>query len=136
MTNQPRRIEFELRAATNETIRKFQLRAWQALTSASPVDTGHFRSGWTPSVGSPVSDRLERPTDTAEAKSRARPRSAKNQAVAEAIAKTYQVERGRVFIVNGVPYGRYLNAGSSSQAPARFVERSIERAIRSLSRLL
>jgi len=132
----PRRIlrsRNELRAiiegGTAEVIRRIQLRSLQTLASATPVDTGHARSGWTPNVGSPVVDRLDRPKDDTTAKGAASSRLAANRAKAEAIAKTYLLRQGRVFISNNVPYVVFLDQGSSAQAPANFVERALATAI-------
>jgi len=132
----PRRIlksRQELRAiiegGTAEVVRRIQLRALQTLASATPVDTGHARSGWTPNVGSPVVDRLDRPNDETVARGAASSRAAANRAKAQAIAKSYLLRQGSVFISNNVPYVVFLDQGSSAQAPANFVERALTTAI-------
>lgn len=141
MTAQPRRIEVELLQAGSVVIRRLQLRAMQALTSATPVETGFARAGWTPTVGSPARSlrsggrfaQLDRPKDLEVAKTVAAQRRAANAAASQSIANTYRIEQGRMFISNPVRYIVFLNNGSSAQAPARFVERAVVRAIRSLA---
>lgn len=118
--------------ATSEVVRRIQLRAFQTLTSATPVDKGTARSGWTPSVGSPILDPVTAPRDEGEARNAAAQRFAENRAKARAIAGTYLVQQGPAFLANAVPWIIPLNAGSSSQAPSMFVERALETALRSI----
>ena len=133
--SETRRIDDLIKEATEEVVRRVQLRSMQTLTSATPVDTGFARAGWTPSLGSPVVDRLDRPSDRVDAQSQASQRRAQNQARAQQIASTYKLSQGRVFINNPVPYVTFLNEGSSAQAPAKFIERAIDTAIRSVGTL-
>lgn len=116
----------------SEVVRRLQLRTFQVLTSATPVDKGTARSGWTPSVGSPILDPVRAPKEDDAARAAAAQRFAENQTKARAIAGSYLVEQGPAFIANAVPWIIPLNAGSSSQAPAMFVERGIETALRSI----
>lgn len=115
--------ELELKAGTD--IGKFQLRLWQVLASATPVDTGFARSGWTPSVGSRIVDALRPPADVEAAKSAASKRLSKNSAAALKIAQSYRLQSGKVFITNATPYIVRLNDGYSAQAGKKFVERAI-----------
>ena len=47
-----------------------------------------------------------------------------------AVLRRYKtVDQGEVFLVNNVPYIGVLNAGSSTQAPAGFIDSAITRAI-------
>lgn len=135
MTDQARKIEVQLKGAAQTVIRTFQLRFFQAVTSATPVDTGFARAGWTPSAGSAITDRLDRPADLDVARSSATARLTENQTRAATIASTYKLEQGRVFITNAVPYIVFLNDGTSSQAPKKFVERAIEASLLSLGRI-
>lgn len=127
-----RRIEVLLTAGAAEVIRRLELRAWQALTSANPVDTGFSRSSWTPTIGSAIEGAKMRPTERGAAISAASTSLAATAAAAREIASSYTLPQGRVFITNPVPYIVFLNEGSSSQAPAKFVERAIDQAIRSV----
>jgi len=130
--SEARRIDKILRAATEKVIGKLQLRAWQSLTSATPVDTGFARSAWTPSTGSPADAALQPPSDDVVKREQAASQLASNEGRARNIANGYRFRQGNVFLSNGVPYIGFLNAGSSSQAPANFVELAIADAVRSL----
>ena len=52
-----------------------------------------------------------------------------NQA-AQALAGGYKLRQGQVFIWNPVFYVVFLNQGSSAQAPKRFIDRAIAKAVR------
>lgn len=131
-TDDPRVIQRIIDGASAEVIRRIQLRAMQTVPIATPVDTGHARSGWTPNVGSPVVNRLERPADETVARAAAAKRTAANRARAEGIARSYLLRQGPVFISNSVPYVVFLDQGSSAQAPANFVARALTAAIKSI----
>lgn len=118
-----------IQGGSSELMRRLELRAMQTLVSATPVDTGHARSGWTPSVGSAVSDALELGSKKSETRRNANSRLRDNRAKAKAIAETYQLKQGTVFISNNVPYVVFLDQGSSAQAPANFIERALVAAI-------
>ena len=135
MTNQPKRIEIELRAAGAKVIRRLELVTYQALTSATPVDTGFARASLTPAVGSPIVDAFERPSDEDAARSEAAAVLGTNRAKALEIAATYTLRQGRVFLTYRAPYVVFLNEGSSSQAPKKFVERAIASAVRAVGTL-
>jgi hypothetical protein len=146
----PERVRLELEMLTEKITGKLILRSLQAVTSATPVDTGFARGHWTPTVGSPALDRQSPPrsvtltpggkvsggsVDKKAARAEGRAARAANLAKAQALEKTYKVAQGRAFLSNNVPYLRYLNEGSSAQAGAKFVERAVDAAVRSLSGL-
>jgi hypothetical protein len=143
VTDQPKRIEIQLRGRGEDIIRTFQLRAFQTLTSATPVDTGFARGGWTPSVGSAIVNPERRPPgagtkddpgpNRGAISSAAQSKLDANRTKALAIAATYNLQQGAVFITNAVPYVVFLNEGSSAQAPKKFVERALQVALQSLS---
>jgi hypothetical protein len=128
---QAKRINVEILSEAEKVVGKVQLRLLQVLSSATPVDTGFARAGWTPAVGTPATRRLDRPIDAEVAKKAAKTRAAENQAKATALAAAYKVTQGPAFMSNNVPYIVFLNEGSSAQAPAKFVERAIEQVVRS-----
>lgn len=136
MKGDGKRVERILLKVAGEVVGVLQLRAYQAVSSATPVDTGNARSNWFPSVGSPVTAVLEEPVESLRAKQTARQRAAKqradNLARARTIERTYDIAQGRVFLTNATPYIVFLNAGSSAQAPAMFVERAVIAAVLSL----
>lgn len=130
-SKQVQRIENELTGAVEKVVGKLQLRVLQGLQAGSPVDTGHARSGWFPATGTPVTNRLDRPVDRAEAEDAAARRARRNLARATEILRSYRLRLGRVFITNPVPYIISLNEGSSSQAGARWVDKVIALAVKS-----
>ncbi len=81
------------------------------LRKSTPVDTGHARANWVPSVGTPHSG-----TDSGSAH-------------ATGVAAVVGYELGPpLFESNNVDYISRLNYGHSKQAPALFVESAVERA--------
>lgn len=137
-TNQPSQIEAALLQFTGRLIGQLQLRTFQAVATATPVDTGWARSGWSPGVGTAGRIKLKAdkaPRNKEEAAQIARSRYAQHLATAQGIAAVYRVSLGQAFISNAVPYINRLNQGYSAQAGARFVERAIETALRSLTNL-
>lgn len=135
MTQQPRRIEVALTRAGAKVVRKLELVAYQSLTSATPVDTGFARASLTPAVGTPMVDAFDRPTDKEAARATAQSALGTNRAKALEIAATYTLRQGKVFLTYRAPYVVFLNEGSSSQAPKKFVERAIASAVRAVGTL-
>ncbi len=93
-----------------------------AAEGGTPVDTGWARSNWLINIGSPItspSGDVGQPSPSA-------------QSAGQASMLVYSVLQGPVWISNNVPYIVFLNEGSSKQAPAGFVQRSIARALTSL----
>lgn len=86
----------------------------EELVPNTPVDTGYARGNWRPSINapSPVPVSFLDPTGAAT--------------IARIKATARQFRPGdTLFIVNRAPYIGRLNAGSSPQAPAGFVQESI-----------
>ena len=95
----------------------------QAVILATPVDTGRARANWIASVGVPVTT----PTDDADPEG------------GDRIAQNAVTIAGRrndqtIFISNNVDYIGFLNQGSSSQAPANFVEIAVQQGLSFLRR--
>ena len=91
-------------------------------STGTPVDTGWARNNWIPSIGESVDEPVgDRETDVQSA--------ARAQAEGEAEVLKYNVSRGTIYVSNNVPYISLLNDGHSSQQPAGFVQRSIEKAV-------
>lgn len=82
----------------------------------TPVDTNHARASWIPSVGSP---------SAVEASGSS---SAAHDAGVAAVL-TYKIEDGALYVSNNAGYIGRLNLGSSTQAPAGFVEACIDQAV-------
>lgn len=99
------------------------------IVGSTPVDTSRARANWQAAVGSPPKQVLF-----------PAPSMPPNAGVGyslgvssiKAAAKAYNGQKAGVFIVNNLYYMRELNDGSSTQAPANFVETSIIRAVRAL----
>lgn len=100
------------------------------LVKATPVDTGRARSNWQGAVNNIPQGILYYPAPLAP--------SSASDGTAEGIqsindaANAYK-GRGYIAIANNVPYIGVLNTGSSSQAPAGFVEDAVLAGIMSLN---
>ena len=92
------------------------------VTEDTPVRTGWAANNWLPKVGRPRTDTVGSP----EAVDR-------TSATTALVAITnWKSGDGPINITNNVPYIGRLNAGSSKKAPAGFVEKAVQRAIRKL----
>lgn len=116
--SQAARIAAALRKRVTNVTRMLALEIDKQLRLATPVDTGHARRNWIPSVGEP---------NAAEATNE----SAHAAGVAEVLA--YQLSQGAVWVANVVPYIRSLNWGHSKQKPAGFVDRAIALALQAVA---
>ena len=109
---------------TDGLVRKVILAVDQAVVLATPVDTGRARANWRPSIGTMDTDTLPAPSN---------PGTGLRQALAdgEAVAARYQGgnKSPTVHITNSLPYIKYLNDGSSKQAPRNFVNTAILLAV-------
>lgn len=134
-TSNGRRLARVLTNNVEDAVRRIQVRAWQALTSASPFDTGFFRSKWTPAVGGPQTSGSGRRPDPREAAMRsASALLAENSQRSAQITATYKLSGGTVWISNNTVYGPRLNRGSSAQAPAMFVQRAVIQTVQASKR--
>lgn len=107
----------------NEVKRKAALRVLTGVTLATPVDTGRARGSWTVSIGAPDSSASENKDKSGSA------------TIAEGSAVISRaLPKDTIFITNYLPYIVSLNDGSSRQAPAKFVERSVQAAVESIRR--
>lgn len=85
--------------------------------SGTPVDTGHARANWVPSVGQPY-DGEHGPAV-----------AALDAAEGAAAVLSFKLGDGALYITNNVPYLNALNYGHSKQAPRLFIEACVDRAI-------
>jgi hypothetical protein len=81
----------------------------------TPVDTGHARASWVPSVGAPAS---VEPAGTSQGE---------HDAGVQAVLR-FELGDGALYVVTNAGYVRRLNLGSSDQAPAGFIEACIDQA--------
>ncbi len=87
----------------------------QVVVLATPVDTGRARGNWQVGVGVAMRGELDR-LDTSG-----------NATIAENTVRAKTRKLGQdIFISNNLPYIVSLNEGSSSQAPAGFVEEAVQ----------
>lgn len=84
----------------------------------TPVDTGHARANNVPDVGTPTG--IEVMGDAGHA--------------AGVVAVMSSALEDDLYEANAVPYFPRLNLGSSTQAPAGFVEAAVDRAVSELQR--
>lgn len=108
-----REIESAAKTLILEIVRELKRQPSQGGT---PVDTGHARANWIPSVG--VANTTEAPGNS----------NAAYQAGVAQVA-SYKLGQGALWVSNVVSYITRLNYGSSTQAPALFVEAAIDRAL-------
>lgn len=127
MVDQVRIIVGELEQFTERLITRLTAEITANLIETTPVATGWARANWVPSFNSPVYDRRQL-TDT-ERQSALTTQQARQQSGLAQVVAGYDLNRGTIFISNGVPYIVRLNEGSSSQAPAGFVQAAVRRAI-------
>lgn len=83
------------------------------LTAASPVDTGHVRRNFVPSVAQPFDGE-----DDGAA-----------QQQGQAAVLSYKIGDGDLYVTNNVDYLQYLVLGSSSQQPAGWDLAAIDQAV-------
>lgn len=101
MGAQSKRIADRLRAELANVVKALVLEIDANLREATPVDTGHARANWVPSIGTP---------HTGEDSG-----AAHEAGIARILG--YVLEDGPVFESNHVPYINALNYGHSKQAP-------------------
>ena len=84
------------------------------LRRATPVDTGHARANWVPSVGAPHVGEVE---------------GAGSHAAGVGSVLRFKLGDGALWVSNGVEYVHILNYGTSNQAPPLWIEAAVDRAV-------
>ncbi len=115
-----------LEKLTERVVTKITLDVTANLIETTPVDTGWARANWVPAIGEPFTRDLR---DVPATVQNASSMLGQQQSSIAAVATSYRLSRGRVFISNNVPYISKLNAGSSRKAPAGFVQQAIRKAV-------
>lgn len=92
----------------------------------TPIDTGWASANWVPSVDAPFIENSEPPDDISASQVAARSATAQ-QGVNSILG--WNFNNGSIFSTNNVPYIGPLNAGSSPQTPAGFIQTAVERAV-------
>jgi len=114
-----RAISLALERAVERAVGEIAVNATANLIATTPVDTGCARANWVPSIGAPHAGVVgaEGAPDT----------SAQRAGLADVLR--FKLADGKAFVSNNVPYIGRLNAGSSTQAPAAFVEAAVAQAV-------
>lgn len=121
--SQAERIAAEMTAAIEKASIALTLQVDRNLrrsagNGGTPVDTGHARANWIPSVGAPF---------TGEVSGEA----AHGAGVAAVVG--FKLGQGDLFVSNNATYIALLNLGFSHQAAAGFIEACIDEAIATIS---
>jgi hypothetical protein len=112
-------VEKEAESLTQRVLLTVQ----DAVVTSTPIDTSRARTNWVPSIGEPATSEVPFVPGVAGSTAAEAHRIAMD--AAKQIAG--QIKLGnKVWLSNNVPYIRQLNAGSSQQAPAMFVEKAAE----------
>lgn len=123
---QIRAIVRGLERVTERVVTKITLDVTANLVETTPVDIGWARANWVPAIGAPVvQDRGDVPATAQNVASMA----GEQQRALAGIVTDYRLGRGAVFVANNVHYILRLNDGSSTQAPAGFVQRAVQKAV-------
>lgn len=118
--NQRKIVIRSLKKFTEDLMKALTLNVTANLREDNPVDTGWSRANWLNAIGRRVSGTVgsKESVDV----------QAQEASIAK-VAASYTLDKGVIFISNGVPYIVALNEGSSKQAPAGFVQAGIFRAV-------
>ena len=114
-------ISAELSKDVGDETRAFALRAFRNIVLSTPVDEGRARGNWQLSISTPINSQTEDFDRSGGATI--------NKGVSvirAAIRAKYPV----IWITNNLPYIQRLNEGHSQQAPIKFVETAITRAMK------
>lgn len=114
-----RRVTDRLGRAVEAYVADIGEKIGEELVPATPVDTGLARGNWRPSLNAPAAIPVSFLDLTGDA----------TVARIASVARQY-VLGDTLYIVNRVPYITLLNAGSSPQAPANFVQAAVKKGLR------
>jgi hypothetical protein len=113
-------IKSELTEDISREVRKLGIRIDQGVVLGTPVDTGRARANWLVGIGTAPAGTTENLDQGGNASIQA----------AVSVIGNYPADKlPDLWIVNNLPYIGRLNDGSSEQAPAKFVEAAIDRAL-------
>jgi hypothetical protein len=122
VTRSPKDIGDLIREHGARMARDTMLLARVNLSAATPVDTGHATSNWVLSVGRPYTGIDGSREDVSFAA----------QATGDAEVREYDGamlgKNRQIFIRNNVPYMKFLDAGTSQQAPPNFIAKALSGA--------
>ncbi len=109
----------QVETGASKMVRTVALIINQVLISETPVDTGHAVANWQIGISEPITSEIDE-NDPGRTSTIERNASIIRQAP----------PRKDIILSNNVPYIHKLNEGSSSQAPAQFVEMAVATAVR------
>jgi len=102
----------------DQVARKSVLEVFKGIIMDTPVKSGRARGNWQGTIGAPASGELEVED----------PSGSKTISAMQAQVLAWKAITGvSILLTNNVPYIGRLNGGSSTQTPARFVERNVMR---------
>lgn len=110
-------IADSLEAAISQACAALCLEISAELTEACPVDTGHARRNFVPSIGTPHDGEDD---GAAQARGQAE------------VATQYRVDLGDLYVTNCVPYIGPLIMGSSTQAVPGWDLRAVDQAVQTI----
>lgn len=105
-------IAARLRAHVEDRIRDLTVNVQAGLMAETPVDTGFASNNWQITIGAPADGTVA---------------IGANVSIGGGVLEGYKLEQGSTYVTNNAPYIQRLNAGSSQQAPAAFVEAVVAR---------
>lgn len=109
-----------------DVVAKIGIDTMGELQDTTPLDTGRARAGWDMISGPGEPPRTEHPELAA-------PKGRKKGSPYYSIPRMKDIKNSnRVVLFNNVEYVIFLNEGTSMQAPEMFVEKAIERVLRSI----
>lgn len=129
MADQISAIIADLEGVAESVIIDLTLEMTANLVEDTPIDIGWARANWIPAIGSPPILAQSGDPDAGDVSI-----AVSRQSSGQAEVLTYKIDSGPVFVSNNAPYIRRLNDGWSKQAPAGFVQISMERAISTVMR--
>jgi len=117
--SETKRVVGKLTQVTGREVKKMVLDIVADLVEETPVDLGWARANWIPGAGRSAPSAPTGSPDNVDS-------GAQQQGIAQVLGMAYDSDS---YIVNNVPYIERLNEGSSSQAPAGYVDAAIIRNV-------
>lgn len=122
MSAQSDALVAQLAALAADDVKRLVFETTANLVETTPVDTGWARANWIPSIGEPEDATFGERTAVSS--------DAQEAGIADMLG--YQLAAGPAYVSNNVDYIDHLNDGTSTKAPAGFVESAIERGVQTV----
>ena len=119
------RFEADLKEFTSARVIELALALHDRITVPTPVDTGWAQANWIPAIG----EQEETPKPNLYNPASVEASRAQQKTGLRSLASYRLGEDEDITILNNVPYINDLNIGTSTKAPAAFVQTAIQRAI-------